>query len=95
MMKIFVFPKTSDESVDLSNLLTRRTRSIIKLYDVNFSIDEKSLDDDTLDGIKRQIRDTIGKELQNRGRKIIFYSGSGEVVITKVNRIRQSDWFYQ
>jgi len=94
MMKIFVFPKTSDESVDLSNLLTRRTRSIIKLYDVNFSIDEKSLDDDTLDGIKRQIRDTIGKELQNRGRKIIFWHPGGLSLICSYWRIYDflSEW---
>ncbi len=29
------------------------------------------------------------------GRKIVFNSASGEVVVAKVNKIRNADWFYQ
>ena len=38
----------------------------------------------------------IGKDVGgNRGRKIVFHTGTGEVVVAKVDRIRESDWYME
>lgn len=40
-------------------------------------------------GIQISSRDTGG----NMGRKIIFHTGTGETVVAKVEKIRESDWY--